>query len=320
MFAMRHKSKEYLLIIFKILILGVTFVYIYMKISQNETIDFKEFSNHLFKGKALIPILGFLFLASLNWFFEILKWKTMVSNLSSISLVTSLKQSLASLTVSLATPNRIGEYGAKAYYFKKEIRKQILLRNFFHNSFQMLVTVVFGGIGLLFFWKLYGFGTLSETVFFKIGVVLILVGIFFFLAFVFRKNTIVFKGLTLSNIYLKFKQLSSETKWKVLLFSVFRYLIFSYLFYISLMFFGMDITLLKAFPIIFLMYLLASILPTIFIFDVVVRGGISFWLFSLAGFSVVPVLSTVFTMWILNFVIPSIIGAYYLLSYKPSSL
>ncbi len=320
MFAMRHKSKEYLLVIFKILILGITFAYIYLKITQNETIEFKEFSNYLFQEKALIPVFGFLFLTSLNWFFEILKWKTMVYDLSPISFLISLKQSLASLTVSLATPNRIGEYGAKAYFFKKAIRKQILLRNFFHNCFQMLVTVIFGGIGLLFFWKLYGFGTLSEIVFLKIGVALILVLSILFLAFVFRKNTVVFKGLTLSNIYLKFKLLSSNIKWKMIVFSVFRYLIFCFLFYRLLVFFGMDISLSEAFPIIFLMYLLVSVLPTIFIFDVVVRGGISLWLFSLAGFPEIPILSTVFTMWMLNFVIPSIIGGYYLLSYKPYKL
>ncbi|MCF6308454.1 MAG: flippase-like domain-containing protein [Flavobacteriaceae bacterium] len=320
MFAMRHKSKEYLLVIFKILILGVTFVYIYMKTTQNETIDFKDFSNQLFQEKAFIPVLGFLVLTSLNWFFEILKWKAVVSEISQISFFTSLKQSLASLTVSLATPNRIGEYGAKTYFFKKEIRKQILLRNFFHNSFQMFVTVVFGGVGLLFFWIFYGFGFISETVFFKVGVALILIGIVFLLAFIFRKNTLIFKGLTLSNIYLKFKQISSKIKWKMMIFSVFRYLIFSYLFYRLLVFFGMEISFFEALPIIFSMYLLASVLPTIFIFDVVVRGGISLWLFGLAGFSEFPVLSTVFSMWMLNFVIPSIIGGYYLLSYKPSKL
>jgi len=320
MFAMRHKSKQYLLVVLKVLILGITFGYIYLNITQNETIDFKKFSQNIFKGKSLIPILGFLFLASLNWFFEIVKWKIIVSDSYPISFYESLKQSLASLTVSLATPNRIGEYGAKAYFFKKEYRKQILLRNFFHNSFQMLVTVIFGIIGLMFFWKNYGFGIVSETVFFKIGIALILIGTFLFLAFAFRKKTIIFKGLTLSNIYLKFRQLSSETKWKVLLFSVFRYLVFSVLFYKLLVFFGMDIPLLEALPIIFSMYLLASVLPTIFIFDVVVRGGISLWLFSLAGFPEIPVLSTVFAMWILNFVFPSIIGGYFLLTYKPSKL
>jgi len=320
MLAMRHKSKQYLLVVLKVLILGITFGYIYVKITQNETIDIYEFSNQLFQGRALIPVLGFLFLASLNWFFEILKWKIIISDVSPISFFKSLKQSLASLTVSLATPNRIGEYGAKAYFFKKEFRKQILLRNFFHNSFQMIVTSVLGVIGLLFFCKLYGFGTLSETTFFKIGIALVLVGIVLFIAFVFRKNTLVFKGLTLSNIYLKFKQISSEIKWKVLLFSVFRYLTFSYLFYQLLVFFGMNITISEALPIIFSLYLLASVLPTIFIFDVVVRGGISLWLFSLAGFPEIPVLSTVFAMWILNFVFPSILGGYFLLTYKPSKL
>ena len=64
------------------------------------------------------------------------------------------------------------------------------------------------------------------------------------------------------------------------------------------------------------MYLIASIVPTIFIFDVVVKGGAAVWLFSLAGIPEIPVLSTVLSMWILNFVFPSVIGGFYLFNYK----
>jgi len=56
--------------------------------------------------------------------FEILKWQNLVSFYQKIvsfyqkiTFKSALIQSLSSLTASLITPNRIGEYGVKALYF-----------------------------------------------------------------------------------------------------------------------------------------------------------------------------------------------------------
>ena len=320
MFALSYKSKKYLLVALKIFILVIAFGYIYVKITQNETINFSVYLKNVFKENALFSIIIFFLLTAANWFFEIVKWKTMVSETQEISFSTSLKQSLTSLTISLTTPNRIGEYGAKALFFEKKKRKQILLLNFFNNSFQMLVTIVFGiiGLGIVFDnYDLNKLNTISKNQL-LIGILLfiLLIGIGFY----FRKKQLLFKGLSLSNIYLKLKQISSQTKLKILLFSIIRYLIFSFLFYKLLRFFGVEISINQALPLVFSMYFLSSIVPTIFIFDVVVKGGVAVWLFSMAGVVDVAVLSTVFSMWLLNFVIPSLFGAYFLMTYKPSYL
>ena len=64
------------------------------------------------------------------------------------------------------------------------------------------------------------------------------------------------------------------------------------------------------------MYLLSSIIPSIFILDVVVKGGISVYLFSFLNIDELSILSIVGIMWILNFVLPSIIGSIYILKFK----
>lgn len=318
MFALSHKTKQYLLLALKIFILAVTFRYTYLKIIQNEQLNFIDFTSQINSSNSVLTIISFFILATTNWFFEVLKWKIMVSEIKEISFLTSLKQSLSSLTVSLATPNRIGEYGAKAYYFKKEFRKQILLRNLFHNSFQMGVTICFGIVGLFMITQKNEFDFSSKFDNYKVLMGVIILLFLIVLGFVFRKKQLIFKGLTLTNMYVKFKQISVSIKWKVLLFSVIRYFIFCFLFWRLLVFFGVETSIFQAFPLVFTMYLLVSIVPTIFIFDVVVRGGVAVWLFSLVGISELPVLSTVLSMWILNFVFPSFIGSYYLLTYKPS--
>tara|TARA_B100000780_G_scaffold138402_1_gene96801 strand:+ start:158 stop:505 length:348 start_codon:yes stop_codon:yes gene_type:complete len=71
------------------------------------------------------------------------------------------KQSLASLTLSLITPNRIGEYGAKALYYTNDKRKQILLLNFAGNFYQLVITIVLGAIGLVYLRKYSSFSAIS---------------------------------------------------------------------------------------------------------------------------------------------------------------
>ena len=78
-------------------------------------IDFNVFS--------IKNIVLLLLFTLINWLLEIKKWKILAQRVMEISLIEATRQSLSSLTFSLITPNRIGEYGAKALYFKKEKRK-----------------------------------------------------------------------------------------------------------------------------------------------------------------------------------------------------
>ena len=73
-----------------------------------------------------------------------------VSSFTKISFSTAVEQSLGSLTASIFTPNRVGEYAAKCLYYSKEKTKKIIFLNFLGNSTQMIVTIFFGMIGVLF--------------------------------------------------------------------------------------------------------------------------------------------------------------------------
>ena len=315
MFANSHKSKQYLLLALKVLILGLTLTYIYSRLSRNDTQHYQDIILEALQKNthSFTSIILFLLLAIANWFFEILKWKILVSKVQNISFLTSLKQSLSALTISLATPNRIGDYGAKAFYFKKEERKQILVLNFFSNASQMGITTLFGIIGLIYMTFVYSIEySLLKIISLVFGVLL-----FCILGYIFKEQQLIIKGLSISKVLNYLKSIKTSIKVNTILFSFFRYVIFSYLFYRLLLFFGVDISLIEATPMIFSMYFLVSIIPTIFIFDVVVRGGAAVWLFSLAGISEIPVLCTVLSMWVLNFVIPSIFGGVFMFTYRP---
>jgi hypothetical protein len=313
MLSVSHKSKQYLLVALKVLILVAAFWYILVKLGNTDSRTLDTLTSTL-QTKGVLSIIIIVSLSVANWFFEILKWQTIISPVKKLSFSEAAKQSLAALTTSIATPNRIGDYGAKAYFFPAEERKNVLLLNFFSNSMQMLVTTVFGVIGLIYIVQNYGISFSSTKMLLFISAIIV----FILLGYIFKEKQLILKGLSINKVLYKLKNISKPIKLKVLLFSLIRYVIFSYLFYYLLRFFGANLSYTDAIFIIFAMYLLVSIIPTIFIFDVVIRSGVAVWLFSFVGVPELTVVTAVLSMWILNFGLPAAIGSIFVLSYKPS--
>ncbi|MCK5402416.1 MAG: hypothetical protein KAJ28_12350, partial [Flavobacteriaceae bacterium] len=152
-----YKTKQFFFALIKLSIVCGASYFIYNKLAYNDNLDFSVFIAFLIKNDVFLTknILFVLILTIFNWFFEILKWQNLVSFIKNISFFEALKQSLAAHTASLFTPNRIGEYGAKAIYFAKPLRKRILLLNLIGNISQMTTTLLFGIIGFALFISIY---------------------------------------------------------------------------------------------------------------------------------------------------------------------
>ena len=318
MIAISHKTKQYLLVAAKVLIIAVTFGYIFYKLSSpdSQSLGYFLMSLELTNHFGNPYILSFLFLLVLsNWFFEILKWKTVVSVIENINFKTAAKQCLASLTVSLTTPNRIGEYGAKAFFFSSEKRKKILFLNFFSNVAQMFVSCFFGIIGLIIVYITYEMPIARNNIL----IIVLLTFLLLLLAFFFREKQFFFKGFSINGILLQLKKISLKIKGYVIIFALLRYISFSFLFHYLIITFAWPISLTVSMPLIFTMYFLVSIVPTFFIFDVVIRGGVAVWLFSFIGVPELIILSTVLAMWLLNFVLPALFGSFFVLTYQPAT-
>ena len=310
-----YKSKQFFFVLIKISLVVVAIYFIYQKLTKNSTLEFSYFIQILSKNGvfSLHTVVFLLFLSSFNWFFEILKWQQLVSSLQKISFTKSIEQCLGSLTVSLLTPNRIGEYGAKALYYTSRLRKRVLFINLISNLLQMLVTVVFGIIGILLLSQ-------SQNLHINglkfINILLIGIASCIFIILIIRKTNIKIRGFSLQKIKLFIIEFSKKSLALGAVFSFFRYLIFSFQFYYLLLLFGVEISYLEAMKLITSMYFLASIIPSIFLFDVVIKGSVALYVFSLIGINDLIILSIVTCMWILNFVLPSIIGGFYVLHFK----
>ncbi|MBO6605692.1 lysylphosphatidylglycerol synthase domain-containing protein [Psychroserpens sp.] len=310
-----YKTKQFFFVLIKLSIVVGAFYFIYQKLTTNEDLDFGEFLRFLRRNDAFSAknIIFLIILTIFNWFFEILKWKTLVGSIREISFKNAMEQSLGALTASLFTPNRIGEYGAKAIYFERSRRKEIMLLNLISNMMQMSVTLILGIIGITIMHQKFN---LQIDYFRLLKFSLIVIVIAIFTVFGLHQNKFRIKGFSIERLKEFIRQLSKSIAIKAFVISFLRYLIFSFQFYILLDFFGVRVNYYNAMVVITSMYLISSIIPSIFIFDVVIKGSVAVYLFSIVGVNAFTTLSIITIMWLLNFVLPSIFGSFYVLNFN----
>ncbi len=310
-----YKTKQFFFALIKLSIVVGSAYFCYTKLTENPDLNFQAFWNFLIEKQVFTVKNGLilLLLTGLNWFFEILKWQHLVRYILPITLSEATKQSLAALTASLITPNRIGDYAAKAVYFKKGYRTKILLMNLLSNAYQMSVTTVLGITGLIVFWFQYDLA-ISPLRLGRFAMIIVLIG--FLTLFGMRQSTFKIRGFDPLKVVAFLKGIDNYLHVKTFVFSLIRYLIFSFQFYFLLNLFGVEVAYEKAMIVISSMYLLASIIPTFFVLDVVVKGSIAVYLFGIVGVNAFTVLSIIMVMWILNFMLPSAIGSLYVLRFK----
>lgn len=312
-----YKTKQFFIVVIKLsIIIGASY-YIYNRLLKNESLDFNEFSRFLSKNESfsIKNIIFLLVLSTFNWFFEILKWQKLVSSIKKISFKDAMQQSLGGLTASLITPNRIGDYGAKAIYFDKPLRKRILLLNLLGNMSQMAVTTIIGCVGLIVFQSRYNIEVDSYKLsrFFIIIIVMIV-----FATLGLKQSRFKIKGFPIDRVLQFIKKLSTKIHIQNFGLSLIRYAIFSFQFYFLLSLFNTNLDYKTAMVAISSMYLLASIVPSLAIFDVVIKTSAAVFLFDYLGVDAFTILSITTLMWLLNFILPSLIGSYYVLTFNAS--
>ena len=313
-----YKTKQFLFFLVKLAIVFGAFYFIYNKTLHNEHVSFQEFILQLetavFNNSSSIFILFSFTLA--NWFFEIIKWKTLVSPIKIISFFEALQQSLGSLTASLFTPNRIGEYGAKAIYFQKGNRRKIMLLNLLSNMMQMTTTILFGTFGLIYFFTYFEVD-IEFNRFRKLAYILAIILVFVLTGSLkgYRK----IRGFYINKIIDFDKRLSLKIHLKNGLFSIVRYLIFSHQFYFLLILFGIKTDYFELMALISSMYLLASVIPGLALLDWLIKGSVAIWVFSFIGINELMIVTITLLMWLLNFGFPALVGSYFVLNFNFSN-
>ncbi|MDX1828915.1 MAG: hypothetical protein R3342_05135 [Lutibacter sp.] len=315
MYNIFYKYKPSIILVLKLIIVIAALYFIYYKLVFNQLFSVAQLKQQLyflFTYKLWIIILLFLF-TDANWFLEIFKWKKLVSVEKKITFFEAYEQCLGSLTASLITPNRIGEYGAKALYFTKKLRKKIMVLNLIGNLSQLTITFLFGFFGLLFLVFNYSF-EFPKLNLIKLAIFLLVIFILFFGI----KKTNLFTSIKtyLAKFIFYINKIPKSIIFSTLFYALVRYLVFSHQFYFLLRLLGVQTPYLDTMSLIFAMYFIASLIPSLSLFDWAIKGSVAIWLFSLVNLSVLTIVTVTTFMWILNFAIPAVLGSIFVLNFK----
>ncbi|WP_299527373.1 lysylphosphatidylglycerol synthase domain-containing protein [uncultured Lutibacter sp.] len=291
------------------------FYFIYLKLVSNHLLSFTNLQEQLsilFSKNSWLLIFLLLF-TDVNWLLEIYKWKLLVSIEKKITFFEAYQQSLASLTASIITPNRIGEYGVKALYFKKESRKKIVLLNLIGNMCQLAATTFFGLVGLLFLFTNYTI-QIPQLNIEKLLILIAVISALYFVSVKLSVNITIKTYLTKITTYLK--QLPTTIYVKVIGLSFLRYLVFSHQFYFLLKLLSIEIDYFTAMNLLFCIYFIASIIPSLSIFDWVIKGSVAVLIFSYIELNELTIVTITTIMWLLNFALPALLGSIFVLNFK----
>ncbi|PKP28982.1 MAG: hypothetical protein CVU01_02240 [Bacteroidetes bacterium HGW-Bacteroidetes-18] len=315
MYNILHKYKRLIFLLIKLAIVIGAFYFIFQQLANNELLSASQLKQQffmLFAKNAWLLLLLILF-TDANWILEIFKWKTLVSREKEITFFEAYEQCFASLTASLITPNRIGEYGAKALYFENKHRKKVMVLNLIGNLSQLTVTIFFGIFGMFFlsFYFEVEMFSFNAPKFFPILSVLLLL-------YLIGKNFGITKKLTklIRKILDYTKQLPIKIQAKTLAYSLFRYLVFSHQFYFFLQLFHIEAAYFTLMSLIFSTYFIASVIPGLAIFDWVIKGSVAVVIFGFIDANPLTIVTITTFMWLLNFAIPAIIGSIFVLNFK----
>lgn len=304
MISIPHKAKQFTVFTIKLLIVTAAFYFIYDQLANNDQLDWQKFSALLKEKQSLIGILFLLSFSVANRFLEILKWQNLVTVIKPISTGESTKQVLGALTAGIFTPNGLGEYAGKALYFEKLKTKKIIFLNLICNGIQMILTIVFGIIGLfiLGYWQ-WALGLIG------ISLLLLLAS--------FLSKKIKIKGYSIEKLLDKINEIPKSIHKKNTALAICRYLVFSHQYYFLFIAFDVDLPYITMMATIATVYFLASSLPSFQFLDFAVKGSVAVFFFGKLSVNewIVVFISTL--MWFLNVVLPVVIGSYFVLKFKP---
>lgn len=304
-----NKTKQFLVLLLKIIVVSSAFYYIYNKLSSDNTLDPALLKEVFVNPQHTWALVALFFLTFSNRFVEILKWQNLASLIQPISVGQATKQVLSALTLGIFTPNGIGEYAGKALYFPKKDTGKVIFLNMVCNGVQVIYAILFGLLGLTilnythqfippyYLWILYG-----------IALTILL------LVFLLRHLSI--KGYSLQTVIQMLQEIPQKKHRKNLLLALLRYVSFTHQYVILYYLFGVDIPYFDLLCAVSAIYLLASSLPNFQFLEFAVKGSIAMFIFTALDVNqwVVALVATL--IWLLNIVLPISIGSYFVLTFK----
>ncbi len=246
--------------------------------------------------------------------------------LQPVSFLTAYKSVLCGVTVSLNTPNRIGEYGGRIIYVEEGNRLKAVSLSIAGSMSQLIITLILGAGGLFFvLWLLPDFnGVIFHLNAFWIKVLMYInaVGLTLLLLLYFRLGWIVrmIEKLPGTGRFASYISVLDKFDAKILLrllsLSASRYIVFviQYIFMMQLL--DVEAGWWQSFWILTVLFWVLAIIPSFAIAEIGIRGKFGIALIGLFSSNTTGIVAVMLSMWIFNLFIPAVTGGFLILSKK----
>ena len=274
---------------------------IYNKVLQNENLN--QYGTDLKIQLAKIHwtawfLMGCLFI--LNYTIEAIKWKSVIASTNTFNTLQALRAVLVGQAFSFFTPARSGDYVGRTLFLAPGTKLKGITQMAWASYAQIIMTICFGCFAL--FWNLPFLPWLKWVAPFGAGLAL----------FLFFYNQPLKGWLSKINLL----QIDAGLKWKLLALALARYTIYLLQYnwaaeMLSIPVGWMDLSI----AIMALLFFL-SMIPAISLTDLVIRGQLFLLLMAPFYQNDIMLIALTTLIWIVNFLIPSILGAILLLGFR----
>lgn len=290
-------------IIFLFIKISLSILIGFILYKQLQKIDFNDLNQ--IKIHSISYLIFAFLLIPINWGIEFIKWKITVNKIiqpkTSISLINSF---FAGLVTGTITPNMLGNFVGRLYYFKRSYRPLIILTTFFTNYTQFFASMFFGAVSILILNK-SAIGELGLT----IKALICFTLFFLFLIGLFFEKFPIYKFQKYTSLKILKERLKTFKHYKVSIFilSLTRHFIFSiqFLFLIKSLSCHFEFHNILW---IWQIYFWTTLIPSLWFGKLFIRESVALVILTSVGLNEITVLISSISLWIMNLGLPSILA------------
>ena len=267
-----------------------------------------------------------LLLMPVNWGIESKKWQVLVHHVQQFSFLNAFKSVLSGCSITMLTPNRVGEYGGRILNMEEGNRIKAISLTIAGSISQLVVTLLMGSIGLVFLRYLShnqesNLSVLPEfwgdvLIYMSVTITVVLSLFYTRLGWLVR----MMEKVQAFNSVVKHIRVLDEFHYKqlvhILFLSFSRYLVFILQYILLLQLMQVEIDVVTCFWLVSIFYLVMALAPTIGFIELPVRVTASWAILKFYTVNELGVGAAALGIWLINLVLPAIIGSLLILGTK----
>ena len=252
-----------------------------------------------------------LILIPLNWFLESLKWKQVLSKIQVLSLWQAIKSVLIGLTSGFFTPNRVGEPVGRSMFLADGNKTKGVICSLICTLSQSFATLFFVCIAIVLACNIVvELEQIPQIILVRnIGIIAAVAVFLLYLTIPFWVGKLKLKSEKLQDIARAISLISYASLLKVSLYSIVRFAVYSFQYFLMLKFFAVDIHFSTAMVLIPINYFLVSIIPSVAFAELGIRGSSALLVMEPLLGNTLGVALAAMSLWFINYVIPMLVGS-----------